>query len=118
MKTEKKLSVEEMKQFIEENMSLVPRNQKNKFAKMTDEQKVERINHYLAMKKMWEESAMKSKPSYKVTKMIEGNVMTIEEAKNIINICNEFINNFKQMEIDKLDEEIRKLQEKRNALEE
>jgi len=112
-----KKTKEMMEQFIAENIKRVPNNQKGKFNALTLEQKVEKIQSYIDRAKFWEEIAEKNKVINKVKELFNKRHATIEDAKEVMTFCEEFINNFKQMEIDKLDEEIRKLQEKRNALE-
>lgn len=112
-----KKTKEMMEQFIAENINRVPRNQSKKFESMTIEQKVERIQFYIDRAKFFEERAEKNKVINQVKEVFNKRHATVEDAQEVRSFCEEFINNFKQMEIDKLDEEIRKLQERRNALE-
>lgn len=112
-----KKTKEMMEQFVAENINLVPRNQSKKFNALTIEQKVEKIQSYIDRAKFWEEVAEKNKVINRVKEMFNKRHATVEDAKEVMAFCEEFISNFKQMELDKLDEEIRKLQERRNALE-
>jgi hypothetical protein len=119
-----KKTKEMMEQFIAENINRVPRNQSKKFEAMTIEQKVERIQMYIDREKMWEEAAQKRaelaeqrKLSNKVKELMTRRHATIQDAQEIIAICQEFINNYKDAEMARIDEEIAKLMAMKQSIE-
>lgn len=119
-----KKTKEMMEQFIAENINRVPRNQSKKFETMTIEQKVERIQMYIDREKMWEEAAQKRaelaeqrKLSNKVKELMTRRHATIQDAQEIITICQEFINNYKDAEMARIDEEIAKLMAMKQSIE-
>lgn len=101
----------EMEKFVTDNLSLVPNVMKSRFDKLTLEEKVQKIKDYQQRqewKKEWEE---KNKMVNRVKELFEKRHATVQDAKEVMDFCKDFINSFKQREIEKLDEQIQKLQE-------
>lgn len=101
----------EMEKFVTDNLSLVPNVMKSRFDKLTLEEKVQKIKDYQQRqewKKEWEE---KNKMVNRVKELFEKRHATVQDAKDVMDFCKDFINSFKQREIEKLDEQIQKLQE-------
>ena len=106
----------EMEKFVTDNLSLVPNVMKSRFDKLTLEEKVQKIKDYQQRqewKKEWEE---KNKMVNRVKELFEKRHATVQDAKEVMDFCKDFINSFKQREIEKLDEQIQKLQEMKKQL--
>ncbi len=106
---------QQMQQYVEENIHLVPKNQIKKFESMTLQQKVSKISFYYDMQKLREDARIKNSLPNKVKELFEKRG-TVEDAKTIIQYCQSFIDNFKQREIDKIDEQIRQLELMKQSL--
>ena len=107
---------ENLEQFVSENIQFVPKLRMKYFNTLSIEEKVAKLQNWkqrAAMKEQWIESA---KVVNRVKDIFKKRGATVEDAKEVVKFCEQFINEFKQAELDKLDEEIRKLQEKRAAL--
>lgn len=79
---------------------------------------------YIDREKMWEEAAQKRaelaeqrKLSNKVKELMTRRHATIQDAQEIIAICQEFINNYKDAEMARIDEEIAKLMAMKQSIE-
>lgn len=107
---------ESQKQFINENISVVPKLRMKKFLQLSLDEQVKSINHYIELRRIRQEWEERAKVINRVKDIFERKHATVDDAQEVLSFCEDFINNYKQKEIDKLDEEIRKLQEKRNAL--
>lgn len=105
------LDNETMEAIIEDNLSIVPKNQRKKFDTLTLEQKVSKIQFYMDMAKMREDARIKNSVVNRVKEMFDKRHATVEDAKAVIQFCTEFIDNFKVREIEKIDAEIAKLEE-------
>lgn len=106
----------EMQQFVEANLNMVPRNQQSKFNAMTLEQKYDKIKFYIDMQKLREDAREKNKLINRVKDLFDKRHATVEDAKEILNYCNEFITSAKDREIAVIDEQIRKLEEQKKQL--
>lgn len=107
---------ESQEQFINENISVVPKLRMKKFMQLSLDEQVKSINHYIELRRIRQEWEERAKVINRVKDIFERKHATVDDAQEVLSFCEDFINNYKQKEIDKLDEEIRKLQEKRNAL--
>lgn len=110
------MSEEEMQQYVEQNIHMVPKNQSKKFEKMTLQQKVSKIKFYYDIQKLKEDARIKNSIPNRVKDLFESKHGTVEDAKTVMRFCQEFIDGFKQREIEKLDAEIRKLQLMKESL--
>ena len=106
----------QMKQYVEENIHIVPKNQRNKFESMTLDQKVSKISFYYDMQKLREEAKVKNSIPNKVREIFDKRHASIDDARTVLQFCTEFIDNFKQREIDKIDEQIRQLELMKQSL--
>lgn len=106
---------QQMQQYVDENLHMVPKNQIKKFESMTLQQKVSKIRFYYDMQKMREDARIKNSVPTKVKELLEKRG-TVDDAKLIIQHCQTFIDNFKQREIEKIDLEIARLEEMKLAL--
>lgn len=107
----------QMEQFVLEHMDLVPRNQKNKFAALSLEGKARKIQFYMDMERMKAESRMRNTVIYRVKEVFNRRNATVQDAKEVLDFCQEFLDSYKQKEIEKLNAEIEKLQAMKRSLE-
>ena len=107
---ENNMTAEEMQQFIKENESIIPACQKKKYNALDDAGKVAKINFYYDLKKMREDARIKNSIPNKVKDLFEIKHGTVEDARDVLKFCQEFIDGFKQREVERIDAEIRKLQ--------
>ena len=117
-----------MEKFIAENMDKVPRSQRKKFEALTTEQKVEKIQFYINREKMWEEARQKReqkrellaeqrKVANRVKELMTKRHATIQDAQEIIAVCNDYIASIKNDELAKIEEEIARLTAMKQSIE-
>jgi len=102
---------ETMQAVIEENMHLVPRNQMKKFEALDLKHKMAKIQFYTDMAVMKEQARIKNSIGNRVKELFERRHASVDDAKEVLQFCTEFIDNFKVREIEKIDEQIQKLEE-------
>lgn len=100
---------------VEDNMHIIPKNQMKKFEKLTLKEKAAKIQFYQDMQRMREDARIKNSVPNKVKELFDKRG-TVEDAKAVLQFCTEFIDNFKQREIEKIDEEIARLEAMKEAL--
>lgn len=115
--TQQTEEVAQMEQFINDNDSIVPKNQRKKYDAMTLEQKVAKIKFWQDMKQMREQWTEAKKIENKVKSLFEQRKPSVEDVLKVIDYCKSYINDCKAAELAKLDEEIARLNEMRTALE-
>lgn len=108
---------EEMEKFINENLSIVPRNMRKMFEKLTLEQKVAKIRMYIDIRKVKEEIIEKNKLENKIKVLFDRRKVTTEEVLKVIEFCKKYIRATKDAEISKLQTEIDRLTHLKRALE-
>lgn len=106
---------EQMQQYVDENIHMVPKNQQKRFDSLSLESKVAKIRFYYDMQKLREDARIKNSLPNKIKELFEKRG-TVEDAKTIIQYCQSFIDTFKQREIDKIDEQIRQLELMKQSL--
>lgn len=111
-----KIADENKTQFINENIHMVPKNQMKKFQTLDIDGQVAKIQFYIDMKKMKEEWIEKNRMVNKVKDLFDKRHGTVEDAKDCMRFLQDFIDGAKQREIEKLDEEIAKLQRMKESL--
>lgn len=102
---------ETMQAVIEDNMHLVPRNQMKKFEALDLKHKMAKIQFYTDMAVMREQARIKNSIGNRVKELFDKRHATVEDAKEVLRFCTEFIDNFKVRELEKIDAEIAKLEE-------
>ena len=107
---------ETMGAIIEDNMHLVPKNQLKRFEGLSLEGKLSKIQWYQKIEKIKEEAIVRNSIGYRVKELFEKRKATVEDAKEVLRYCTEFIDNFKTREIEKIDAEIAKLEELKRSL--
>ncbi len=108
---------EEMEKFINENLSIVPRNMRKMFEELTLEQKVAKIRMYIDIRKVKEEIIEKNKLENKIKVLFDRRKVTTEEVLKVIEFCKKYIKATKDAEISKLQTEIDRLTHLKRALE-
>lgn len=101
---------------IEDNIHVVPKNRRKQFDALSLDEKIGKIQYYQDRQKMIEEWKMKASIEYKVKELLVRKKATTADAKAIINICNEWIDNARTREIARLDEEIARLEAMKQSL--
>jgi len=107
---EKKLNEKEMQEFVNENKLIVPKNQKAKFDSMPLDKQVVKIKFYQDMVRMKEDAREKNRLINRVKDLFDKRHATVDEVKEIVIYCNDFINNARDREIASIDERIRELE--------
>ena len=102
---------ETMQAIVDDNIYIVPKNQRKKFDTLSLQQKVAKIQFYHDIDKMREDTRIKNSVPNKVKELFDKRHATVEDAKAVLQFCTEFIDNFKVREIEKIDAEIAKLEE-------
>ena len=106
-------SEQEKIEYINSRVDLVPHNRIKKFVSMDIEEQYQQIK-----KLEWKKEAMEANRIVnKVKELFERRNGNVEDAKEVMKYCQDFIENIKQREIDKLDAEIAKLQAMKKSLE-
>lgn len=109
------MDTETIQAVIEDNIGIVPKNQRKKFDAMTLQQKVAKIQFYQDMQKLREDARIKNSLPNKIKELFEKRG-TVEDAKAVLNFCTDFIDNFREREIAKIDEQIAALEEMKLSL--
>lgn len=111
------MTIEQMEQFVKENISIVPRNQTKKFESLKLEQKVSKIRFYLDIQKMKKDAREKNKLENKVKDLFVRRKATTEDVLRVIEFCKKYIESTKMDEMNKLQAEIDRLTELKRTLE-
>lgn len=108
---------ETLQAVIDDNMHLVPKNQLKKFQTLTLQQKANKIAFYQDMQKLREDARIKNSVLNRTKDIFEKRHATVDDAKQVLQFCQEFIDSFREREIAKIDEEIARLEELKLNLE-
>ena len=111
------MSKEQMVQFVNDNITLVPKNQKKKFDTLTLEKKVSKIHFYIDIMKMREDAREKNKLENKVKELFIRRKVTTEDVLRVIEFCKQYIESSKVEEMKKLQTEIDRLTNLKRMLE-
>ena len=111
------MTKEDKIQFINENIDVVPRLRMKKFQALDLDKQVEQVQNYIERKKWQQEWEENNKVFNRVKDLFDKRHGTVEDAKEVIRIMQDFIETTKQREIEKIDAEIAKLQEMKKTLE-
>lgn len=101
----------EMQQFVTENISIVPKNQLKKVQGLELKKQVSKIQFYIDVQKMKADAAEKNKIVNKVADLFDRRKASIEEVKEVIKFAQEFVDSFKQRQIEDIDRQIAELEE-------
>lgn len=115
--TEPTMTNEQMEQFVNTNIALVPKNQKKKFDAMTLEQKTKKMRLYIDIQRMKEDAKEKNKLENRVKDLFIRRKATTEDILRVIEFCKQFIETSKVEEMKKLQTEIDRLTNLKRTLE-
>ena len=115
--TEPTMTNEQMEQFVNTNIALVPKNQKKKFDAMTLEQKTKKMRLYIDIQKMKEDAKERNKLENRVKDLFIRRKATTEDVLRVIEFCKQFIETSKVEEMKKLQTEIDRLTNLKRTLE-
>lgn len=107
---------ETKKSIIEDNLHLVPKNQLKRFNAMTLDEQIEKMQYYQDRAVKIEQWKKTSSIAYKVKDLFERRKATVQDAKEVMKFCADFIDTFKLREIARLDEEIHRLELMKESL--
>ena len=107
---------ETMTAVVEDNINIVPKNQRKKFDSLSLQHKVAKIQLYQDMAKMKEDARIKNSMVNRVRELFNKRHATIDDARDVLKFCNEFIDDYKLREITKIDEEIARLEQIKQSL--
>lgn len=111
------MSNEEMKQFINDNISVIPRYWCKKFESLkTIEEKVSKIQYYIDYQKRKKEYVEKNRLENRVDELFKRRKVSIEDVVRVIDFCKKYIESTKEEEINKLQNEIDRLTQLKNTL--
>ena len=100
-----------MEAIVEDNISIVPKNKRKKFDSLSLQHKVAKIQFYHDMAKMKEDARIKNSISYRVKELFDKRHATIDDATEVIKFAQEYVDSFKQRQIDDIDRQIAELEE-------
>lgn len=107
---------EEKIEFINQNINLVPKTMKSRFAKMDVDQQFEKMQTYVEWDKAKKEAQEMTKLAMRVKQLFISKKAKIEDANAVIKFCNEYIKTCKIDEIAKIDAELQRLTELKSQL--
>ena len=102
---------ETMMAIVDDSKDIVPRSQLKKFEAMSLKEKVAKIKFYQDIQRMKEDARIKNSIPNKVKELFDKRG-SVEDAKSVLKFCTEFIDGFKQREI----EEIARVEEMKRSL--
>jgi len=107
---------ETMAAVVEDNIGIVPKNQRKKFDAMTLQQKVSKIQFYQDIARMKEDARIKNSVLNRVKEVFDKRHATIDDAKEVIKFAQEFVDNFRQHQIEEIDRQIAELEQMKESL--
>lgn len=110
--TENVNEVTNMEQFINDNIHLIPNVMMKRFMNLSIEGQVQKIQHYQYIQQLRENNKVVNR----VRELFDKRKATVDDAKEVLNFCNEFINSAKDREIAAIDEEIARLMQKKQSI--
>ena len=102
---------ETMAAVVEDNISIVPKNQRKKFDSLSLQHKVAKIQFYHDMAKMKEDARIKNSIPYRVKELFDKRHANIDDATEVIKFAQEYVDSFKQRQIEDIDRQIAELEE-------
>ena len=102
---------ETMTAVVEDNINIVPKNQRKKFDSLSLQHKVAKIQLYQDMAKMKEDVRIKNSVVNKVRELFDKRHASIDDATEVIKFAQEYVDSFKQRQIEDIDRQIAELEE-------
>lgn len=100
-----------LKAVVEDNISIVPKNKMKEFMSMPLKKQAQKIKLYQDIAKMKADAKEKNRIVNRVKEMFEKRHGSVEDARDVMKFCTEFIDNFKQRQIEDIDKKIAELEE-------
>lgn len=107
---------ETKKALIEDNLYLVPKNQRKKFDALSLDQQFAKIQLYQEFAVLRETARMKNSIINKVRELFDKRHATIDDAKEVVKFAQDFVDNFRQHRIEEIDKQIAELEELKLSL--
>ena len=105
-----------MQAIVDDNIEMVPKNQRKKFDALSLEAKIAKIQFYQDIAAMKAEAKVKNSIPNKVKELFEKRHANIDDAKQVLKYAQEFIDNYRMMQIAELDKQIAELEAMKEAL--
>lgn len=105
-----------MQQYVEENIHMVPKNQSKKFETLTLEQKAKKIKFYIDIEKLRADAKIKNSVLNRVKEVFDKRHATIDDAREVIKFAQEFVDNFRQHQIEEIDKKIAELEQMKESI--
>lgn len=109
------ITSEEMAQYINENIALVPEASKDRFTTWDIEKQYRKVRHYVNKAQIHEEMYVNPFSAKTIT-LFERRHATIYDIEQVIADCNTYIDTLKQKQKQHLEEQINKLQAELDAM--
>lgn len=107
---------QQMQQYVEDNIHMVPKNQRKKFETLTLEQKAKKIQFYIDIEKLKADAKIKNSVLNRVKEVFDKRHATIDDAKEVIKFAQEFVDNFRQHQIEEIDKKIAELEQMKESI--
>ena len=107
---------ETLQAIVEDNKHIVPRSQLKKFEAMSLKEQAAKIQFYYDVQKMKEDARIKNSIINKVKELFDKKHATVDDAKDVINFAQEFVDNFRQHQIEEIDKQIAELEQMKESL--
>lgn len=107
---------ETLQAMVEDNKHIVPRSQLKKFEAMSLKEQAAKIQFYYDVQKMKEDARIKNSIINKVKELFDKRHATVDDAKDVIKFAQEFVDNFRQHQIEEIDKQIAELEQMKEAL--
>lgn len=107
---------ETLQAMVDDNKHIVPRSQLKKFEAMSLKEQYAKIQFYYDVQKMKEDARIKNSIINKVKELFDKRHATVDDAKDVIKFAQEFVDNFRQHQIEEIDKQIAELEQMKEAL--
>jgi len=107
---------ETLQAMVDDNKHIVPRSQLKKFEAMSLKEQAAKIQFYYDVQKMREDARIKNSIINKVKELFDKRHATVDDAKEVIKFAQEFVDNFRQHQIEEIDKQIAELEQMKESL--
>lgn len=107
---------ETMQAVVDDSKHLVPKNQLKKFEALSLKEQVAKIQFYTDIAKMKEDARIKNSVLNRVKEVFDKRHATVDDAREVIKFAQEFVDNFRQQQIEEIDRQIAELEQMKESL--
>ena len=107
---------ETMKAIISDNLHFIPRNQMKRFQALSLEEQVKKLQYYQVRAIRIEQMRQTASIVNKVRDLFDKRHANIDDAKQVIEFAQEFVDNFRQHQIEEIDRQIAELEQMKESL--